>query len=143
MAGQANFTALLDANTLYPILTCDALPSLASTGLFAAKWSERIEQEWIRNLEADRPELAGKLLTRRDHMRCAALDWEVPEAAIAEILPCLTLPDPNDAHVLAAAIAGHADCIITFNLRDFPEPALEPFGIEVIHPDRFIVSQPA
>ena len=141
MAGHANYTALLDANTLYPILTCDALLSLASTGLFAAKWSERIEKEWIRNLGEDRPELADKLLARRNHMRCAALDWEVPEPAIAALLPCLTLPDPNDAHVLAAAIAGHADCIITFTLKDFPASAVEPFGIEVIHPDRFIVSQ--
>ena len=105
MAGHANYTALLDANTLYPILTCDALLSLASTGLFAAKWSERIEKEWIRNLGEDRPELADKLLARRNHMRCAALDWEVPEPAIAALLPCLTLPAPNDAHVLAAAIA--------------------------------------
>lgn len=51
MAGHANFTALLDANTLYPILTCDALMSLAAAGLFAPKWSQRIEAEWIRNLE--------------------------------------------------------------------------------------------
>lgn len=141
MAGHANYTALLDANTLYPILTCDALLSLASTSLFAAKWSKRIEYEWIRNLEKNRPELTGKLVTRRDNMRRAALDWEVPEPAIAALLPCLTLPDPEDAHVLAAAIAGHADCIVTFNLRDFPATIVEPFGIEVIHPDRFIVSQ--
>lgn len=45
MAGHASYTALLDANTLYPIVTCDALLSLASTSLFAAKWSKRIEQE--------------------------------------------------------------------------------------------------
>lgn len=141
MAGHANYTALFDANTLYPILTCDALLSLASTSLFAAKWSKRIEDEWIQSLEKDRPELAGKLVSRRDNMRCAALDWEVPEPAIAALLPCLTLPDPDDAHVLAAAIAGHADCIVTFNLKDFPATSVEPFGIEVIHPDRFIVSQ--
>lgn len=141
MAGHANYTALLDANTLYPILTCDALLSLTSTGLFAAKWSKRIEDEWIRSLERDRPELAGKLVPRRDNMRRAALDWEVAEPAVAALLPCLTLPDPDDAHVLAATIAGHADCIVTFNLKDFPASTVESFGIEVIHPDRFIVSQ--
>lgn len=73
-------------------------------------------------------------------MRRAALDWEVPEPAIAALLPRLTLPDREDVHVLAATIAGHADCIVTFNLKDFPVSAVEPFGIEVIHPDRFIVS---
>ncbi|MFA7606661.1 MAG: PIN domain-containing protein [Rhodocyclaceae bacterium] len=141
MAGHANFTALLDANTLYPILTCDALMSLAAAGLFAPKWSQRIETEWMRNLEAERPELSGKLALRRDQMRRAAPDWEVAESAIGALLPGITLPDPGDAHVLAAAIAGHADCIVTFNLKDFPEAALAPLGIEAIHPDRFIISQ--
>ena len=44
---------------------------------------------------------------------------------------------PDDVHVLAAAIAGHADCIVTANLKDFPENALAPFGIQVIHPTSF------
>jgi PIN domain len=53
----------------------------------------------------------------------------------------LTLPDPNDVHVLAAAIKGHCHAIITTNLRDFPEAALEPFGLEAQHPDDFIKCQ--
>ena len=44
-------------------------------------------------------------------------------------------------HVLAAAIAGHADCIVTANLKAFPENALAPFGIQVIHPDEFLIAQ--
>lgn len=141
MAGHANFTALLDANTLYPILTCDALMSIAGTGLFAPKWSQRIELEWMRNLETDRPELVGRLDDRRDQMRKAAPDWEVEEPAIASLETGLTLPDPGDRHVLAAAIAGHADCIVTFNLKDFPSTTLQPFRLEAIHPDSFIISQ--
>ena len=95
----------------------------------------------MQNLEEDRPELAGKLDVRRDNMRGAAPDWEVEESAISALAPSFALPDSSDAHVLAAAIAGHADCIITFNLKDFPGAALAPFGIEAIHPDRFIISQ--
>ena len=48
------------------------------------------------------------------------------------------MPDPNDRHVLAAAIVGHADVIVTRNLRDFPDEALEPYGIEAQHPDEFM-----
>lgn len=44
-------------------------------------------------------------------------------------------------HVLAAAIAGHADCIVTSNLKDFPAGTLQPYGIEAIHPDDFLVAQ--
>ena len=61
MAGHARYTALLDACVLYPLAMTDALLSLATAGFFAAKWSTRIEDEWIRSLERQRPDLAGKL----------------------------------------------------------------------------------
>jgi len=84
MAGHARYTAVLDACVLYPVALSDALMSLASKGLFAGKWTTRIEDEWIRNLEEQRPDLIGRLTTRRDAMREAVLDWEVQEA------PCPT-----------------------------------------------------
>jgi hypothetical protein len=80
MAGQARYTAVLDACVLYSIAMTDALLSLATAGLFAAKWTTRIEQEWMRALENTRPELVGKLDVRRDCMRAAVPDWEVPPA---------------------------------------------------------------
>ena len=141
MAGHARYTALLDACVLYPITIADALLSLSCSGLFAAKWTKEIESEWARNLEKARPELAGRLGRRLAGMRAAAPDWEVAEEQYAALVPCLTLPDPNDVHVLAAAIAGHADCIVTKNLKDFPADVLSKHGIEVIHPDDFIVMQ--
>ncbi|MBI3140846.1 MAG: PIN domain-containing protein [Rhodocyclales bacterium] len=141
MAGNARYTALLDACVLYPIAMTDSLMSLATAGLFAAKWTTRIEQEWINALEERRPELKGKLRVRRDSMREAVPDWEVPETAWQALVPCLALPDQNDAHVLAAAIAGHADCIVTANLRDFPTEIVAPYGIEVVDPDKFILNQ--
>lgn len=125
----------------YPLALSDELMSLASKGLFEGKWTTRIEDEWIRNLEEQRPVLIGRLTTRRDAMREAVLDWEVQETAWQALAPSLVLPDPDDVHVLAAAIAGHADCIVTANLKDFLVERVGQFGIEVIHPDDFIVKQ--
>jgi hypothetical protein len=119
----------------------DALMSLATAGLFAAKWTTKIENEWIRSLEQQRPDLAGKLWTRRDGMRDAIPDWEVPESAWSSITGGIVLPNPGDVHVLAAAIAGHADCIVTANLKDFPSSVLMEYGIEAIDPDTFIINQ--
>jgi len=54
------------------------------------------------------------------------------------LIPSLELPDPNDRHVLAAAIVGHCDVIVTQNLHDFPRTTLDQYGIEVRHPDEFL-----
>ena len=141
MAGHARYTALLDACVLYPMAMADALMSLATAGLFAAKWTTRIEAEWIRSLEENRPDLQGRLDYRREQMREAVPDWEVDEQAWTICARGLELPDPDDVHVLASALAGHADCIVTANLKDFPAEIVAQLGIEVIHPDQFIVAQ--
>ena len=141
MAGHARFTAVLDACVLYPVCVADALMSMAVAGLFAPKWTIRIEDEWIQNLENNRPDLAGKLDRRRELMRVAIQDWEVPDDACNAVSSGLTLPDADDVHVLAAAIAGHADCIVTANLKDFPDDVLEVHGLCAIHPDDFLIAQ--
>jgi CO dehydrogenase/acetyl-CoA synthase alpha subunit len=141
MAGHARYTAVLDACVLYSIATTDALLSLATAGLYAAKWTTRIEDEWIRALENSRPDLAGRLDVRRDCMRAAVPDWEVVPEQWQRLDLAVELPDPDDLHVLAAAIAGHADCIVTDNLRDFPAEILQHFEIEAIDPDTFIIHQ--
>jgi hypothetical protein len=51
------------------------------------------------------------------------------------------LPDPDDRHVLAAAIKGRADLIVTLNLKDFPADELDRWGIDIQHPDEFLVHQ--
>jgi predicted nucleic acid-binding protein len=119
----------------------DALISLASAGLYAAKWSRKIESEWMASIEQRRPDLRGRLAYRRDQMRDAVPDWEVEERAWQSVSRGLVLPDPDDVHVLSAALAGHADCIVTANLRDFPSDIVGPLAIEVLHPDQFIVAQ--
>jgi predicted nucleic acid-binding protein len=141
VAGYARYAALLDACVLHPVATADALMSLAAAGLFAAKRTRRIELEWMASVLRKRPDLEGRLQTRRDAMRDAVPDWEVEERAWRAIEEGLHLPDPEDRHVLAAALAGHADCIVTANLSDFPRAIVEPLRIEVTHPDDFVVAQ--
>ncbi len=141
MAGHSRYTAVLDACTLYSTVTADSLMSLAVAGLFAPKWTVRIEQEWMDAVVRGRPDLEGRLDYRRDRMREATPDWEVSMVSVCEISKGLTLPDADDVHVLAAAIGGHADCIVTWNLKDFPSDVLEVHGIEAVDPDSFIIAQ--
>ncbi len=71
------------------------------------------------------------------------MDAETRDAlvnAYEPIISSLTLPDDNDRHVLAAAIASHCDVIVTYNLKDFPKSELSKYGIDVQHPDVFLAN---
>lgn len=134
------FVVVYDACVLYPAPLRDFLVRLATTGLFAARWSDQIHAEWIRSVKAKRQDLGKTQLERtRDLMNQAVPDCLV--TGHEQLIPALKLPDLDDRHVLAAAIVAHAQMIVTFNLRDFPQELLEPFGVEAIHPDRFIECQ--
>jgi len=131
------FTALYDACVLYPAPLRDLLMQLALSGLFRAKWTNAIHDEWIRNVLRERPDLRAEQLERtrtlmNAHVRdCLVENYE-------SLIAGLQLPDPNDRHVLAAAIRARADVIVTFNLKDFPAEALKPYGLEAQHPDDFL-----
>ena len=135
---MASFAAFYDANVLYPAELRNFSVHLAITGLFRAKWSTEVHEEWIRNLLINRPDLTRVQLERtRDLMDKHALDALVKD--YEDLIPGLHLPDPGDRHVLAAAIRGRADVIVTMNLKDFPDAVLNSFGIEAQHPDEFIL----
>ena len=134
----APFTAFYDANILYPAELRNLLMHLALTGLFRAKWSADVHEEWISALLEKRPDLTRDRLERTR----ALMDLHAVDALVMgyqDLIPGLKLPDPNDRHVLAAAIRGQADVIVTMNLRDFPSEVVAPFGIEAQHPDEFIL----
>lgn len=141
MAGSGRYTALLDACVLYPPLIADALISMHVADLFTARWTNRIDTEWMGAVTRERPALRASIGRRCADMHAAVPDWEVPAAAYEPFMRDLTLPDADDVHVLAAATAAHADCIVTSNLRHFPREALERYGLEAIHPDDFLVFQ--
>jgi len=133
------FVVVYDACVLYPAPLRDLLLRLAMTGLFAARWTERIHDEWIYNLVLRQPELGEPLKRTRELMNAAVPDCLV--TGYESLVEGLVLPDPNDRHVLAAAIRAGAQAIVTFNLRDFPIDALTPYDIEPIHPDAFVELQ--
>ena len=140
MAGYYRYTAILDACVLYPAPLRDLLLSLAEEGLYRARWTIRIQEEWIRNLAAKRKDISPEKLSQTAALMVEAIEDCIVENA-DQLIDALALPDPNDRHVLAAAIVGHADAIVTYNLRDFPEVNTSVFGIEALHPDDFLVAQ--
>lgn len=130
---------VLDACVLYPAPIRDLLLHLAAEDLYSPKWSKRIHEEWIRNLLANRPDLKKTNLNRTQKL----MDNAFPEAVVknfSELEKKLSLPDPDDNHVLAVAIKSRATKIITFNLKDFPAKQLTPHHIKAVHPDSFIIN---
>jgi hypothetical protein len=131
------FTAFYDASVLYPAPLRDLLMRLALTDLFRAKWSALVHEEWMAALLHDRPDLTRQQLERTRQL----MDVHVRDCLVEDfesLINALHLPDPRDRHVLAAAICGRADVIVTRNLRDFPADTLTPYGIVAQHPDTFI-----
>ena len=133
----ANFVALFDACVLYPAQLRDLLLRVAISDSFKARWTDRIHDEWIRNLLQDRDDISPERLTRTREL----MNQAVPDCLVTEYEPFieqLTLPDPDDRHVLAAAIRCQAGVIVTMNLRDFPDEVVARYGISVQHPDEFL-----
>jgi predicted nucleic acid-binding protein len=130
--------AVLDANVLYPAALRDFLIRLARSGLVGARWSDRIHDEWIRNLLAHRPDLTSEQLGRTRRLMDAAVPGAVVEGFERHI-DDLVLPDADDRHVLAAAIEAKARVIVTFNEKDFPRRVVAEHGIEVRAPDAFVL----
>ena len=132
---MSRFTVLFDACVLYPALLRSLLMYLAETDLFRARWTEQIHDEWMRNV-LSKTSTREKLERTRDLMNAHVRDALV--TGFEELIPSLVLPDADDRHVLAAAIHGRADVIVTKNLKDFPAETLARYGIEAQHPDQFI-----
>lgn len=136
---MAKFSVIYDACVLYPAPLRDLLMRLALTDLFKARWTDQIHEEWI-NALLRRGQYDTTILERtRDLMDANVRDAKI--IGYEGLIVGIELPDPDDRHVLAAAIKAGADAIITTNLKDFPEQTLSRYGIEAIHPDDFIYYQ--
>ena len=134
------YAAVLDACVLVPTALCDTLLRLAEAAFYRPLWSDRILGEVQDAIMIVRPDLDEARVERRIATMASTFEdasvtgWEAVSAG-------LDLPDPDDRHVLAAAITGGAQAIVTFNLKDFPAEALHPRSIQARHPDDFLLDQ--
>ncbi|MEU9286406.1 PIN domain-containing protein [Streptomyces sp. NPDC048275] len=105
-----------------------------------AKWTDQILDEVFVNLKTNRPDLDSARLDRtRQLMKRAIRDGLV--VGHEPLIEAVSLPDPDDRHILAAAIKSRAQVVVTRNLTDFPAEALEPWCIAAKHPDDFVMDQ--
>lgn len=129
--------ACLDACVLFPTVLREVLTGVAAAGLYQPIWSERILEEWARATVKLGPE--AEVQARGE---VAVLKAQFPEASVAPRagdMARLHLPDENDIHVLASAIAGSADVVVTLNAKDFPRQSLAFEGLKRLSPDAFLM----
>ncbi|MFL1483418.1 PIN domain-containing protein [Marinobacter sp. LN3S78] len=137
---NSHYTVIYDACVMYPAPLRSFLMYLAQTGIYRARWTDQIHDEWIRNLLVRRPDIPREKLNRVREL----MDQGVPGALVTGyegLVDAIVLPDPDDRHVLAAAIQTRAEAIITFNLKDFPAECMDRYNIQAVHPDQFIADQ--
>ena len=130
---------VLDACVIYPTVMREMLLGVARTGAYAPLWSSRILEEWA--LAARKLGPQGEAVARGE---IAMVQAAFPQASVpvhAGLEARLWLPDPHDIHVLAAAVHGHADGIITMNAKDFPRHILAEEGLSRNDPDAFLLGQ--
>ncbi|WP_421935423.1 PIN domain-containing protein [Phenylobacterium sp.] len=131
--------AVYDACVLYPFQLRNLLVQCAADRLVEARWSDDIHDEWMRNLLAKEPRLTRtRLEATRDLM-----DRVLPQARVTGYearIPAITLPDPEDRHVVAAAAEAGASVIVTWNVRDFPAAELRRHGLRKLTPDGLLTA---
>lgn len=132
------FSAVLDANVLYPASLRDTLLRFASRAFFVPVRTDRILDEVERNVVADGRVAPANAARLRATMTRVFEDAWIDDEAVCGLEPAMT-NNPKDRHVLAAAVASEAQTIVTQDLPGFPEEAVAPYGIQVQHPDEFLL----
>ena len=134
------FVVVYDASALYPNAQRDLLIRIARAGLVQAKWTSQILDEMVAARQRRNPGIdPAKLERLRERMNDAIADCVV--TGYEQLIEGLKLPDPNDRHVLAAAIRAGAQVIVTSNLKDFPASDLAVFDVDAKSPDDFVLDQ--
>jgi predicted nucleic acid-binding protein len=135
--------ALIDACVLAGALTRNMVLSLAEAGFFRPRWSKDIIDETERAICKILQERGQSEAGRVAKRQCMAIVRAFPEAIVeryASIVPSLALPDPNDRHVLAAAVQTQASVVVTNNIKHFPKDYLSSLGLQVSTADDFLAN---
>jgi hypothetical protein len=133
----SDFPAIVDACVLVQAAVRDTLLRLFERRLFLARWSDEIIEETVRTLRDKLSRTQEQTDRLVNELRTYFPDAWV-EPGYRELIP-ITTNHEEDRHVLAAAVKTPCEVIVTYNLKDFPEQALKPFGIEAKHPDEFLI----
>lgn len=137
MINSIRFTAVLDTNVLYPVIIRDVLFWFAYYDMYTPAWSNHIFEEWETVCKRKFPDMPSEQIINR----LKNADEAFPFARVEyyeSLMEGLTLHDPDDNHVLAAAIKINANVIVTQNIKDFPEDYLLKFNVGVKSADDFI-----
>ena len=130
------FTVVLDANVMYPSRKRDVLLSFYEAGLYRARWTHEILEEWTTRLSENLPDKKERVCALK-----TKLIQEFPEAFVSGhegLADSLDLPDKDDKHVVAAAIRCGAQIIVADNGKHFPSESLQDLDIEVLSADAFL-----
>ncbi|SFR17992.1 Predicted nucleic acid-binding protein, contains PIN domain [Lentzea waywayandensis] len=127
----------IDTCVLLKPYLCDTLLTISESGVYRPLWSRDVMAELDRNLRkrgASEQQVAHRLEQMQQHF---------PDAEVTGYQHLVESMDndPKDRHVLAAAVWGGAELLVTENLKDFPDAAVKRFGIEVLHQDEFLLDQ--
>ncbi len=138
MTSKRPTVAFLDANVLYSAAIRDIMMELALAQVYRAKWSEDVQREWFLALLRNRPDLDRANLERTRHL----MDKAIPDASVTGYMKHVDSiqlqNDPSDRHIIAAAIVGKCDVIVTQNVTHFPQHMLMSHNLEAQHPDEFL-----
>jgi predicted nucleic acid-binding protein len=128
----------VDTNVLFPFSVMDLMLALTEDGIHEVLWSAALLDEWerviVRQQRRSAESAAGIAAVIREYFA----DSEVPESSFAHLVDEMPSSDPDDRRHIAAAVAGHAEMIVTWNLSDFPVVPLAELGLQVVDPDQYL-----
>ncbi len=128
----------VDTNVLFPFSVMDLMLALTEDGVHELLWTEVLLGEWEDVVTRDHGRAESTAVAIINAIREFFADSEVPEANYLPLVAEMPGNDPDDRIHMAAAIAGEASAIVTWNRKDFPAKSLAEHGLEVLDPDTYL-----